>query len=688
MDAQQYCINGANCITAWPSGGGGSLTGITPGTGITVTGAAPSPVVNFDTTWGDNRYVNATGDTINGDLSVWGDVTILGYNNFLNFDASRPSQGVIEAINKSTSTGWGGDFVGISGGLTASSTGVGSYGSYSQGQKYGVIAKSYGASTDSYAIEAISNGTNSIAVHGQTKSGTGYGGFFQDPTYYTYVGGNGYGIQSNGLIYTSANAQIDGDAYVNGTGGVRLNSQDKPLITRGWDAFTSGGYNGLGRWGLFMEPSALTIGIPNIANKYFVVAKYNADSTKSDMLSVASSGTTTVNGELSVAKTINVNIPGTYAGSLKYDEGIHAYNSLRNTTGVEHCAGDFRSVSGTTVWLACSGDTAYFSGNAKSVSLSTPLYAISAIGTASLQRVNTNGYGIYTSGGEVNLGTNLVLNGNGQVQTAGASNGYYFNDRTVSRQWALYSSSDEARFWNNLSGDVMNLHNNGLVVFQGDVMTNGKLSGYNGVDSYGSVSLTNTFAPTTQGNIYLPVTGGIGFDGNRDNTAFITYWTDNNFYWDMGGGTGGQLIMRPSGAGSQAFIFNAATGLAYKAGGGSWSVLSDGRYKNVTGQYSYGLDAIGNINPVKFTYTENNPMGFSTKDEHIGVVAQELQKVIPDAVSKDAKGNLTVNNDPVIWASVNAIKELKTENDELKSQNESLEWRLKVLESKVDSLMK
>jgi hypothetical protein len=48
-----------------------------------------------------------------------------------------------------------------------------------------------------------------------------------------------------------------------------------------------------------------------------------------------------------------------------------------------------------------------------------------------------------------------------------------------------------------------------------------------------------------------------------------------------------------------------------------------------------------------------------------------VQQVIPEAVEENENGYLTVNNDPIIWTMLNAIKELKTQNEMLKSQNEA-----------------
>lgn len=53
-----------------------------------------------------------------------------------------------------------------------------------------------------------------------------------------------------------------------------------------------------------------------------------------------------------------------------------------------------------------------------------------------------------------------------------------------------------------------------------------------------------------------------------------------------------------------------------------------------------------------------------------------------------APGYLTVNNDPVLWATVNAVKELndklETDNAELKARDEALEKRLERLEKVVN----
>jgi hypothetical protein len=81
--------------------------------------------------------------------------------------------------------------------------------------------------------------------------------------------------------------------------GVVLNGADSPMITRGWDAFTSGPKAGLGRWGLFMENSHLVAGIPALRDRFFQVAKYAGDGTRQALATVDNAGNLSLAGSLS-----------------------------------------------------------------------------------------------------------------------------------------------------------------------------------------------------------------------------------------------------------------------------------------------------------------------------------------------------------------------------------------------------
>ena len=128
--------------------------------------------------------------------------------------------------------------------------------------------------------------------------------------------------------------------------------------------------------------------------------------------------------------------------------------------------------------------------------------------------------------------------------------------------------------------------------------------------------------------------------------------------------TGGNV-----GIGTQAptdkFVVN---GTASKPGGGTWAVFSDARLKNVRGTYNSGLKAVMRLQPLRYEYKPDNAMGIKSEGEHIGFAAQAVQQVIPEAVTTNSNGFLMINNDPIIWTMLNAIKEQQKEITELKQE--------------------
>jgi len=50
-----------------------------------------------------------------------------------------------------------------------------------------------------------------------------------------------------------------------------------------------------------------------------------------------------------------------------------------------------------------------------------------------------------------------------------------------------------------------------------------------------------------------------------------------------------------------------------------------------------------------------------------------VQKIIPEAVTKNSQGYLMVNGDPILWTMLNAIKEQQKEIAELKGQIRKLQ---------------
>ena len=159
--------------------------------------------------------------------------------------------------------------------------------------------------------------------------------------------------------------------------------------------------------------------------------------------------------------------------------------------------------------------------------------------------------------------------------------------------------------------------------------------------------------------------GGLQIYNNAGQTAFFA--KQSNSYVGIGTTT-------------PAFTLE-VNGSAGKTGGGSWSTSSDIRLKNVTGSYTKGLNEINALQPVSFVYKEENARHLPAGVPQIGFVAQDVQKVFPEAVTKADDGYLDFNIHAINVALVNAVKELKAENEQLKVTSEKYEVRLKEIES-------
>jgi hypothetical protein len=128
------------------------------------------------------------------------------------------------------------------------------------------------------------------------------------------------------------------------------------------------------------------------------------------------------------------------------------------------------------------------------------------------------------------------------------------------------------------------------------------------------------------------------------------------------------------GKGSNTAYINANGGGTYNGANSTlWAVTSDQRLKKNIVDNNDGLDKINSIRVRNFEYrvaeevTELPTHSVINKaGVQLGVIAQELQTVLPDCVKQESTGVLTVNSDNLVWYLVNAVKQLKAEIDELK----------------------
>ena len=113
-------------------------------------------------------------------------------------------------------------------------------------------------------------------------------------------------------------------------------------------------------------------------------------------------------------------------------------------------------------------------------------------------------------------------------------------------------------------------------------------------------------------------------------------------------------------------------GLVYRGDNvATFNQVSDGRLKNVKSDFERGLKEILALTPVRYEYKPDNPLSLPA-GEHVGLVAQDVQALIPEAVTRDEKGYLGVTLDPVFWSMLNAIKEQQAQIDALRREVERL----------------
>lgn len=153
-----------------------------------------------------------------------------------------------------------------------------------------------GRNNTASGVDSFALGLNASATHantflwsdgGQSVSSSG------DKKFEVYAAGG-------------VNLQVGTNAIVSDAQkGISLDAGDLPLITRGFDRFggSAGAKSGLGRWGLFLENSSLTLGIPatEVGPRQMEVARYRTDGTRDTLFSVANDGNTYFSSNVTVA---------------------------------------------------------------------------------------------------------------------------------------------------------------------------------------------------------------------------------------------------------------------------------------------------------------------------------------------------------------------------------------------------
>ncbi len=120
------------------------------------------------------------------------------------------------------------------------------------------------------------------------------------------------------------------------------------------------------------------------------------------------------------------------------------------------------------------------------------------------------------------------------------------------------------------------------------------------------------------------------------------------------------------------------SGISYAGVQVPWTITSDIRWKEKVRDLPYGLDFLDQLRPVDYVRKNNDQ-----KTREIGLIAQEVQQTLSDInytdqgmLTADDEGYLSLRYNDLIPVIIKAIKELKTENEELKETIQELKKQL------------
>ena len=189
-----------------------------------------------------------------------------------------------------------------------------------------------------------------------------------------------------------------------------------------------------------------------------------------------------------------------------------------------------------------------------------------------------------------------------------------------------------------------------------------------------TTSTTNTFIGIQAGFYNTTGNSNVMIGSNAGALSVNATTGDGNVY--IGGGVRGSAAGNANeivigylttGKGSNTGFINPNGGGVYQGNNSSsWSTTSDQRLKKNIVDNTDGLNKITAVRVRNFEY--RLPEEVEELDQacavpntgvQLGVIAQELQAVVPECVKEESTGVLSVDPDNLTWYMVNAIKDLK-----------------------------
>jgi len=177
------------------------------------------------------------------------------------------------------------------------------------------------------------------------------------------------------------------------------------------------------------------------------------------------------------------------------------------------------------------------------------------------------------------------------------------------------------------------------------------------------------------GTLEIANVGGTSGDG----MAITITDDDNSLRIRHGGANTGVYLEADPSTGGRIGINNEAPSEALQVSGnicasGSIGVCSDVRFKTDIQEIPGALDKVTALRGVRYSWKQADfPERRFADGAQVGLIAQEVLDVVPEVVLKSADGFYSVDYGKLTPLLVEAVKELKAQNDELRRRLEALE---------------
>jgi len=250
----------------------------------------------------------------------------------------------------------------------------------------------------------------------------------------------------------------------------------------------------------------------------------------------------------------------------------------------------------------------------------------------------------------IHADTSIVANGNitagGQVQA-----GYLYSTANIQAATNI-TATGNITAGNTVTGNTVAAA--GTV--SGDLVAGNSLSSNTTVTAIQYNLRGNAFAEMDAGGARTSIYGP-GFQS-------ISMYASGTNYYDNA-----SHIMRSGGGGTTYFVANAGGTFNQN---GSWGVISDDSLKQNVAPYTAGLAQLRQLNPVSFEYTSGAALRGAEGTVNYGLMASEVQPVIPEMVSEatlDVDGvptpTQTLLPTHLVYILINTCKELAARLEDL-----------------------